>query len=124
MRQFEVAAMETSPEMVDFAGRAAVLYTVLPGPTRKRTDSSYRYQITYRNPEREEAGCLMTWLVIGGRQSYQIALEQDEKHRLHWHCTCADAIYRAEQQGRLCKHVQGLLAFGWPSFPLLDISRH
>ena len=112
--------MQTSPDLVDVAARAAVLYTVLPGPTRKRCDSSYRYQITYRNPDPDGNGCLMTWSVIGGREAYQLALEQDGIHRLHWHCTCADAVYRAEQQGRFCKHVQGLLAFGWPSYPLLS----
>jgi len=115
--------MNASPGVAHLLADPPSCYTVLPGPTRKRCDSSYRYQITYRNPERDRAGCLMTWAVVGGRQTYQIALEQDDKGQLHWHCTCADSIYRAEQQGRCCKHVQGLLAFGWPSFPLLDVSR-
>jgi len=44
--------------------------------------------------------------------SYQIALERDEAGDNHLHCTCADAIYRAEDQGRWCKHVQGLFAIG------------
>jgi hypothetical protein len=44
--------------------------------------------------------------------AYQVALERDERGRHRWHCTCADAIYKAEEQGRVCKHVQGLLEFG------------
>jgi hypothetical protein len=44
--------------------------------------------------------------------SYQIALERDEGGYLQLHCTCADAIYRAGEQGRFCKHVQGLTEVG------------
>lgn len=43
---------------------------------------------------------------------YQIALERDEADNLRLHCTCADAVFRAEEQGRFCKHIQGLLQFG------------
>src|SRR5205085_4856090 len=35
-----------------------------------------------------------------------------DRGRHAWHCTCADAVYKAEEQGRVCKHVQGLLEFG------------
>jgi hypothetical protein len=43
---------------------------------------------------------------------YQIALERDEAGTLGIHCTCADAIFRAEEEGRFCKHVHGLLRIG------------
>jgi hypothetical protein len=46
--------------------------------------------------------------------SYQIALERDEAGALRMHCTCADAIYRGENEARFCKHVRGLLYFGHP----------
>ena len=48
--------------------------------------------------------------------SYQIALERDDAARHFWHCTCADAVFKAEEQGRVCKHVQGLLDFA-PTLP-------
>ena len=54
----------------------------------------------------------MIWEVSGGRLSYQIALECGETGNLRLHCTCADAIFRAEEEGRFCKHVLGLLDFG------------
>ena len=69
---------------------------------------------TYRNPDVQAPGCVTHWEVLGGRTPYQIALERDESGRHHWHCTCADAVYRAEEQGRVCKHVEGLFAFGPP----------
>jgi predicted nucleic acid-binding Zn finger protein len=43
---------------------------------------------------------------------YQIALERDEAGTLRIHCTCADAVFRAEDKGRFCKHVRGLLHIG------------
>jgi hypothetical protein len=88
-----------------------VLFTILPGPSRKRTPHRYGYRLTYRNPEEGAVGCAMTWEVFGGRQSYQVALERNDAGDLHCHCTCADAVYRAENDGRFCKHVQGLLEF-------------
>ncbi|HEY8505392.1 MAG TPA: hypothetical protein VIL46_12485 [Gemmataceae bacterium] len=95
-----------------------VLLTLLPGPSRKRTYSLYRYRITYRNPHPAEPGCVMTWAVEGGREAYQIALERDEAGRLRWHCTCADAVYRSEQiPGHLCKHVRGLIDCSPPAPP-------
>jgi hypothetical protein len=54
----------------------------------------------------------MTWEVSGGRMPYQIALERDETGTLRIHCTCADAVFRAEDEGRFCKHVRGLLQVG------------
>jgi hypothetical protein len=54
----------------------------------------------------------MTWEVSGGRLTYQIALEEDEGGGLRWHCTCADTVFRAEAEGRFCKHVRGLLLIG------------
>jgi hypothetical protein len=88
---------------------------VLPGPDRKRTSHLYQYRLTYRNLDANPIGCVGTWEVIGGRMPYQIALERDDAGRHAWHCTCADAVYKAEEQGRVCKHVQGLLDFG-PQF--------
>jgi predicted nucleic acid-binding Zn finger protein len=43
---------------------------------------------------------------------YQIALERNEAGNLRIHCTCADAVFRAEEEGRFCKHVHGLLQVG------------
>lgn len=93
----------------------AVLVTMLPGPDRKRTGSLYHYRLSYRNPEPDATGCVSTWDVLGGRMSYQIALERDESDRLRFHCTCADAVYRGEvDPHHVCKHVRGLLAFAPP----------
>jgi hypothetical protein len=89
-----------------------VVYTLLPGPTRKRTESPYRYRLIYRNGASCEAGCLLLWEVAGGRTSYQVALERQDNGRLAWHCTCADAIYRGSFTRHLCKHIQGLKALG------------
>ena len=87
-----------------------MLLAVLPGPSRKRESSLYWYRITYRNPSQDEPGCLMSWSVSGGRESYQIDLERADDGDLHWHCTCADAVYRSEViPNHLCKHVRGLL---------------
>jgi uncharacterized C2H2 Zn-finger protein len=98
-----------------------VLYTLLPGPSRKRADVTYRYRLTYRKGE-DEPGCVMTWEVFGGRLSYQVAVERDEQGELHLHCTCADAVYRAEEEGRHCKHIHGLLAFGAPRHQLAKVA--
>jgi hypothetical protein len=88
-----------------------VIFATLPGPTRKREASPYCYRLTYRNPQPEEAGCVLLWEVLGGRDIYQIALEREESGNLRWHCTCADATYRGEGE-HLCKHVQGLISLG------------
>jgi hypothetical protein len=64
--------------------------------------------LTHQNPDRGAIGCALLWEVIGGRMPYQIALEREEDGALRLHCTCADAIYRAEDQGRFCKHIEGL----------------
>ncbi|HEX5270946.1 MAG TPA: hypothetical protein VFW33_10680 [Gemmataceae bacterium] len=89
-----------------------VLFTVLPGPDRKREPRSYGYRLTYRNPDAEAVGCVMLWEVSGGRLHYQIALERDEAGGLRLHCSCADAIFRCESEGRVCKHVRGLMDLG------------
>lgn len=89
-----------------------VLLTVLPGPDRKRSETLYTYRLTYRNPDTAAAGCAFIWEVSGGRSGYQIALERDPAGNLRLHCTCADAVFRAEEQGRFCKHVHGLLQLG------------
>jgi hypothetical protein len=87
-----------------------LLTLILPGPDRKRSYSLYQYSITYRNPTPKELGCVMTWNVTGGRQSYQIAAERTPGGDLRWHCSCADAIYRGEDNpDHRCKHVRGLI---------------
>jgi hypothetical protein len=70
----------------------------------------YQYRVTYRHPDPDAEGCLMLWTVNGGREEYQVALERDNHHRLHWHCTFADAVYRGEKiENHICKHVRGLI---------------
>ncbi len=57
-----------------------------------------------------ESGCVMTWEVSGGRLPYQVALERTASGKLRWHCSCADAVYRGEDDpSHACKHVQGLM---------------
>jgi hypothetical protein len=90
----------------------AVLFTLLPGPDRKRVARPYGYRLSYRNSDAEGVGCVMLWEVSGGRLHYQIALERDETGGLRLHCSCADAIFRCESEGRVCKHVRGLLDIG------------
>jgi hypothetical protein len=85
-----------------------VLLLVLPGPDRKRSANCYVYRLSYRNPDPDAVGCALMWEVSGGRLSYQIALERDEQDNLQLHCTCADAVFRAEAEGRFCKHIHGL----------------
>lgn len=86
-----------------------LLYARIPGPDRKRTPISYVYRLMYRDLETAGPCCIMVWEVTGGRMPYQIALERDEAATLRLHCTCADAIFRGENEGRFCKHVRGLL---------------
>lgn len=83
---------------------------VLPGPDRNRSERIYEYRLLHRSDRWDESGCAALWQVSGGRELYQIALERDDRGQFSWHCTCADAIYRAAEQGRVCKHVLGLLA--------------
>jgi hypothetical protein len=90
----------------------AIHQTVLPGPDRKRSRSAYAYRLSYRNSAQTAAGCVMLWEVSGGRVPYQIALERDETGNLRLHCTCADAVFRAEEEGRFCKHIRGLIELG------------
>ncbi len=82
---------------------------LVPGPDRKRTLRLYHYRLVYLNPEPGAVGCILQWEVSGGRMDYQIALERDEAGQLTPHCTCADSIFRAEEQGRFCKHIRALL---------------
>ena len=90
-------------------GYGALMLT-LPGPDRKRSLALYRYRVTYRNPTPAEPGCVMTWDVTGGRHPYQVALERTAGDRLRWHCSCADAVYRGEDDpAHVCKHVRGLV---------------
>jgi hypothetical protein len=89
-----------------------VFFTALPGPTRKRTPSPYCYRLTYQNGDESAPGCILSWDVLGGREIYQIALERLASGQLRWHCSCADAVYRGENQPHACKHVRGLQALG------------
>lgn len=101
---------------MDFASADPTLvFTTLPGPTRKRTHSRYAYRLTYRNPEPAAVGCALLWEVFGGRLDYQIALEREADGTMRYHCTCADAIYRGESAPHICKHVRGLQALGRPA---------
>ena len=93
---------------------ASAFWTPLPGPSRKRAVAPYLYRVTYCSPEPLDAGCAVTWEVRGGRMPYQVVLEREDNGSLRWHCTCADAVYRGEVEGRHCKHVKGLLATGRP----------
>ena len=91
---------------------ATVVFATLPGPTRKRSDSSYCYRLTYRSPQPGGEGCALLWEVHGGRLVYQIAVEREAGGGLRYHCTCADAVYRGERAPHVCKHVRGLQALG------------
>jgi hypothetical protein len=88
------------------------LVTALPGPDRKRTASAYAYRLTYRNPDPAAHGCVMTWEVRGGRSAYQLAVERHAAGEMRVYCTCADAVYRGEVEGHVCKHVSGFLRIG------------
>lgn len=87
-----------------------LLILTLPGPDRRRSLAMYQYRVIYRNPKPDETGCVMTWDVSGGRLPYQISLERTTDGGLMWHCSCADAVYRGEDDpAHLCKHVRGLI---------------
>jgi hypothetical protein len=88
-----------------------VLFTTLPGPSRKRLESAYCYRLRYRAKEPHLPGCVLLWDVMGGRDIYQVALERLEGGGLRWHCTCADAIFRGSDR-HVCKHVRGLMSHG------------
>jgi hypothetical protein len=89
---------------------SGVLCLVLPGPDRKRSMAIYTCRVTYRNTVPDMSGCVMTWEVSGGRIPYQVALERNAIGSLKWHCTCADMVYRSEQDvAHLCKHIRGIL---------------
>src|SRR4051812_2166847 len=109
--------MLSLPDVIGTSPRPVTLVTLLPGPGRNRTATTYSYQVTYRNPQPDEPGCVLLWEVTGGRARYQLALERNERGSLRLHCTCADAIFRAEDEGRLCKHIHGLLQFSRPAYP-------
>jgi hypothetical protein len=81
----------------------------LPGPDRLRTPKDYYFRLRYRSPCEHAVGCVMTWDIVGGRMPYQIAVERRMDDRLKLHCTCADSVFRREEEGRLCKHAQGFL---------------
>jgi hypothetical protein len=77
---------------------------------RRRTLAEYQFRVSYRTPNPQEPGCVLLWEVSGGRLPYQIALERTDSQELHWHCTCADAVYRGGVDSKhQCKHVHGLI---------------
>jgi hypothetical protein len=82
---------------------------LVPGPDRKRTPRLYTFRLTYLNTDPSAVGCILQWEVSGGRLGYQIAVERDDAGNLTPHCTCADSSFRAEEEGRLCKHIRALL---------------
>ena len=90
------------------------LVTILPGPDRKRQPKSYLYRLIYRNPVPGSVGCVSTWEVEGGRLVYQALVPGAARTMATcaWHCSCADAIYRGEEQGLPCKHIVGLRKAG------------
>jgi hypothetical protein len=104
--------MTTSPEYSEPSLPPFTLLARLPGPDRKRSETPYCYLLRHRDVQTAGPACVLLWEVTGGRQEYQIALERDEVGNLRLHCTCADAVYRAENEGRFCKHIRGLLSFG------------
>lgn len=109
--------MLSLPDVIGTCPRPSTLVTLLPGPGRRRDTTAYSYRVKYRSPEPHTPGCVLQWEVSGGRAVYQIDLERDEKRNLRLHCTCADAMFRAEDEGRFCKHVHGLLQFSQPAYP-------
>jgi hypothetical protein len=115
-----MAEERTPPVQVAFeqSDVSTAVFTLLPGPARNRSEVPYRYRVIYRTPDPDAPGCVMLWEVWGGRLAYQIALERDDAGRQRLHCTCADAVFRAEAESRVCKHVRGLLAFGRPPHPV------
>jgi hypothetical protein len=54
----------------------------------------------------------MTWEVRGGRLPYQLSLEREANGCLRLHCTCADAVYRADLPNHRCKHMEGFVQAG------------
>jgi hypothetical protein len=106
-----IAMTDTTVPFGSFLG-ASTLYVPVPGPDRKRSVKPYRYRVTYCSADPDEAGCAVAWEVVGGRVSYQVALERQTNGDLRWHCTCADAIYRGDDGVHQCKHVKGLLGLG------------
>jgi hypothetical protein len=104
--------MFVSPKKPHVPTAPTVRFVLLPGPDRKRTRSPYGYRLIHRAADASQPGCVMSWEVWGGRLLYQVALERLEGGDLRWHCTCPDWIYRAENEGRWCKHIHGLLQIG------------
>jgi hypothetical protein len=95
-----------------------ILYTTLPGPTRKRKPVPYSYRLVYQSPEPTARGCALLWEVYGGRTMYQVALERQSDGGLVWHCTCADHVYRTDAQAHhVCKHIRGLAGIGRRPLP-------
>jgi hypothetical protein len=87
----------------------AMISLVLPGPDRKRMPVPYHYRLTFRAANPHEPGCAATWEIYGGREEYQLVLERTAGGELLWHCSCADAVYRARDGNpHYCKHIRAL----------------
>jgi len=100
--------------LLNVAGGTSGLTALLPGPDRKRSAVAYTYHILHRAADPRLPGCVVLWEVTGGRLDYQIALERSDAGNLRLHCSCADAIYRGEDQPHFCKHVHGLMQLARP----------
>lgn len=82
----------------------------LTGPTRRQGQVPYLFHLIYRASGTKHLGCVLLWMIQGGREPYQIALERTEYGQMIWHCTCADFVYRRNREGCHCKHVNALAA--------------
>jgi hypothetical protein len=107
--------MDAPTSRQDGAEPTVVWAALLPGSDRKRTKSPYVFRLRYCDTTPRAVGCVMTWEVQGGRLMYQIAVEREAGGRLRCQCTCADAVFRAENEGRTCKHIEAFLAWFRPS---------
>ena len=101
--------MDAKTHQITAASDDAVALRLLPGSDRKQTLQPYVYRLIYRNSKPKAAGCVMLWEVTGGRAAYQIAWEHTAAGQSRLHCTCADAVFRGDDERHQCKHILGLL---------------
>jgi hypothetical protein len=113
--------MDTPPSDSKDVPPSVVWATLLPGSDRKQTPSRYVFRLQYCNMMSRAVGCVMTWEVQGGRHTYQVAVERQAGGKLRCHCTCADAVFRAENEGRCCKHVKAFFAWARPRHGDIDV---
>ena len=117
--------MDSSTIPFDSFLTASTFFRPVPGPSRKRTIQPYLFRVVHRSADPQEPGCALSCEVFGGRLSYKVDLERRENGFYRWHCTCADAVYRAENEGRHCKHIKAILALGRPILegPVEEVKR-